>query len=285
MPSLSDIVTYTDDFLRVSEVGDWDNALNGLQIENSGQVTRLGAAVDVSTRVLTEAAKRNVDLLIVHHGLFWPGLQPVRSALRRQLQLAFENDIALYGAHLPLDIHPKVGNNAELVAALGLPLGVRGHVRAFKSGDPALAGPQSKSAQQNCRASVPNAEPFLEEKGQPVGLKARASMPRSELIRKLRKALGGPVKVFNFGPKQTRTIGVVTGGAGSEIYRVAQENIDTFITGEAPHWAAVAAEELGMNLLLGGHYATEVFGVKALAAHLSKRFGIPWEFIDCPTGL
>jgi dinuclear metal center YbgI/SA1388 family protein len=251
MISLSDIVTYTDDFLRIREVGDWDNAFNGLQIENSGQVTRLGAAVDVSTRVLAEAAKKNVDLLIVHHGLFWPGLQPVKNAFRRQLQLAFENDIALYSAHLPLDIHSKVGNNAELVAALGL-----------------------KSAQ-----------PLLEEKGQPVGLKARASMPRNELIRKLRKALGGPVKVFNFGPKQTRTIGVVTGAAGSEIYRVAQENIDTFITGEAPHWAAVTAQELGINLLLGGHYATEVFGVKALAAHLSKRFGIPWEFIDCPTGL
>jgi len=251
MPSLSDIVTYTDNFLRIAAVGDWDNALNGLQIENSGQITRLGAAVDVSTRVLTDAAKKNVDLLIVHHGLFWPGLQPVKSALRRQLQLAFENDIALYSAHLPLDIHPKVGNNAQLVAALGLKF----------------------------------SQPFLEEKGQPVGLKARASMPRNELIRKLRKALAGPVKVFSFGPGQTRAIGVVTGGAGSEIYRVAQENIDTLITGEAPHWAAVAAQELGMNLLLGGHYATEVFGVKALAAHLSKRFGIPWEFIDCPTGL
>ena len=274
MASLTEIVGYTDNFLRIREVGDWDNALNGLQIENSGQVTRLGAAVDFSTRVLTEAAKRNVDLLIVHHGLFWSGSRRITSALRRQLQLAFENDIALYSAHLPLDIHSKVGNNAQLVAALDLPFGVRGHVRAFKSSDPALAGPQSKSAQ-----------PFLEEKGQPVGLKARASMPRSDLVRKLRKALGGPVKVFNFGPKQTRTIGIVTGGAGSEIYRVAQENIDTFVTGEAPHWAAVAAQELGMNLLIGGHYATEVFGVKALAAHISKRFGIPWEFIDCPTGL
>jgi dinuclear metal center YbgI/SA1388 family protein len=251
MASLSDIVTYTDDFLRIREVGDWDNALNGLQIENSGRVTRIGAAVDVSTRVLSAAAKKNIDLLIVHHGLFWQGLQPVRSALRRQLQIAFGNDIALYSAHLPLDIHPKVGNNAQLVAALGL-----------------------KSAQ-----------PFLEEKGQLVGLKARASMSRSELVRKLRRALGGPVKVFNFGPKQVRTIGIVTGGAGSEIYRVAQENIDTFITGEAPHWAAVAAEELGVNLLLGGHYATEVFGVKALAAHLSRRFKIPWEFIHRPTGL
>jgi dinuclear metal center YbgI/SA1388 family protein len=236
MPSLSKIVSYTDRFLRIRDVGDWDNALNGLQIENSGRVTRIGAAVDVSTRVLTEARKRGVDFLIVHHGLFWSGLQPIQGALRRQLRIAFENDVALYGAHLPLDIHPKVGNNAQLVAALGL-----------------------KSAQ-----------PFLEEKGQPVGLKVRASLRRSELVRKLQKALNGPVKVFGFGPKQTRAIGVVTGAAGSEIYRVADEGIDTFITGEAQHWAAVAAEEVG---------------VKALAAHLSKRFGIPREFIDCPTGL
>ena len=251
MALLSEIVSYTNRFLRISEVGDWDNALNGLQIENSGRVMRIGAAVDISTRVLSEAAKQNVDLLIVHHGFFWPGLQPIRGALHRQLRLAFEKDIALYSAHLPLDVHPEIGNNAQLVAALGL-----------------------KSAQ-----------PFLEEKGQPVGLKIRASVPRSELVRKLQKALDGPVKVFGFGPKQVRAIGIITGAAGSEIYRVAEENIDTFITGEAPHWAAVAAEELGVNLLLGGHYATEVFGVKALAAHLSKRFRVPWEFIDCPTGL
>jgi len=251
MASLGEIVSFTDRFLRIRDVGDWDNALNGLQIENSGRVTRIGAAVDVSTRVLTEAAKQEVDLLIVHHGLFWPGLQPIQGALRRQLRIAFENDVALYSAHLPLDIHPRVGNNAQLVAALGL--------------------------KSSC--------PFLEEKGQPVGLKIRASLPRSELVRKLQKALNGPVKVFGFGRKQTRAIGVVTGAAGSEIYRVADEEIDTFITGEAPHWAAVAADEVGVNLLLGGHYATEVFGVRALAAHLSKRFRVPWEFIDCPTGL
>ncbi len=251
MTSLSEIVSYTDRFLRIGEVGDWDNALNGLQIENSGPVTRIGAAVDVSTRVFTEAAKRNVDFLIVHHGLFWQGLQSIRGSLGRQLRLAFESNMALYSAHLPLDVHPRVGNNAKLAAALGL-----------------------KAAQ-----------PFLEEKGQPVGLKVRASLPRGELVRKLQKALAGPVKICGFGPKQTRTIGIVTGAAGSEIYRVATENIDTFITGEAPHWAAVAAEELGVNLLLGGHYATETFGVKALAAHLSKRFRVPWEFIDYPTGL
>jgi dinuclear metal center YbgI/SA1388 family protein len=251
MTSLSEIVNYTNDFLRVHEIGDWDNALNGLQIENSGGITKIAAAVDVSTRVLTAAAKQNVDLVIVHHGLFWPGLQPVTGVLRRQLELAFENNIALYSAHLPLDLHPQVGNNAQLAAALGL------------------------------RSN----QPFFEEKGQKIGLKARASLLRVELDRKLQKALGGPVKSFMFGPKKTGTIGIITGGAGSEIYKVAQEGIDTFITGEAPHWAAVAADELGMNLLLGGHYATEVFGVKALAAHLSKRFKVPWAFIDCPTGM
>jgi dinuclear metal center YbgI/SA1388 family protein len=237
--------------LRIREIGDWPNALNGLQVENSGRVTKIGAAVDASTRVLSEAAKKDVDLLVLHHGLFWPGLKPITGALRRQLRLAFENDIALYSAHLPLDIHRKIGNNAQLVAALGLK----------------------------------PTKPFLEEKGQTIGLKARASLSREELVRKLLNAVGGPVKAFNFGPKKTKLIGIITGGAGSEIYRVAEEKIDTFITGEAPHWAAVAAEELGMNLLLGGHYATEVLGVQALATHLSKRFKLPWEFLDFPTGV
>src|SRR6266487_2846508 len=231
MASLIQIVRCLDKYLRIGEIEDWPNALNGLQIENSDRVTKIGAAVDVSTRVLTEGAKKDVDLLVVHHGLLWAGLQPVTGALYRQLKLALENDIALYSAHLPLDIHPKVGNNAQLATAIGL-----------------------KST-----------APFFKEKGQFIGLKARASILRSELLRKLERSLGGKVKAFAFGPKRTKTIGIVTGGAGSEIYRVAEEKIDMFITGEAPHWAAVAAEELGINLVLGGHYATETFGVKALA--------------------
>ena len=251
MPTVSEFVDYANDYLRVEEIEDWPNALNGLQIENSGKVTKIGAAVDVSTRVLAAAAKKNVDLLIVHHGLFWPGLLSVTGSLRRQLKIAFENDIALYSAHLPLDVHAKVGNNAQLASALGL-----------------------KSTKR-----------FLKEKGRAVGLKAKTSVSRAVLVRKLKTVLRGPVKTFNFGPASPKKVGIVTGAAGSEIYRVAEEKIDTFITGEAPHWAAVAAEELGMNLLLGGHYATETFGVKALAAHLSQRFALPWEFLNFPTGL
>src|SRR5262249_47004845 len=146
-------------------------------------------------------AKQNADLLVVHHGLFWPGLQPVTAALRRQLQIAFENNIALYSAHLPLDLHPRVGNNAQLAAALGF------------------------------RSNLP----FFEEKGQKVGLKVRASLSRDELDRKLQRILNGVVRTFMFGPRKTGAIGIISGGAGSEIYKVAKEGIDTFITGEAPH--------------------------------------------------
>ena len=248
---LQEIVEYCDETLRINEIADWDNALNGLQIENSGRVLRIGAAVDASTQTFTLAVDKGVDFLIVHHGLFWQGLQPVTKILRRQLQLAFKRDLAVYSAHLPLDVHAELGNNALLAESIGL------------------------------RAATP----FLEEKGQMVGVKSRSAHDREALLAKLNKLLGGSVRAFDFGPRKTRSIGIVTGAGGSEIYRVAAERVDTFITGEAPHWAAVAAEELGINLWLGGHYATETFGVKALAAQVSKKFGIPFEFIDCPTGL
>ena len=251
MASLQKLVAACNAVLRIDRIADWDNALNGLQIGNSGKVNKIGAAVDASTRTLSLAAKRGVDFLVVHHGLFWQGLQPVTGILQRQLQIAFENDLALYGAHLPLDVHPTLGNNALLARSIGL------------------------------RSTMP----FLEEKGQMVGVKSRASKTRSELLKMLKKSLGSEVKQFNFGPPTSRVVGIVTGAGGSEIYRVAAEGVDTFITGEAPHWAAVAAEELGLNLWLGGHYATETFGVKALGQQLSKKFKVPFEFVDCPTRL
>jgi len=249
--ALSQIVSYADEHLRVREIDDWANALNGLQVENSGAVTRIGAAVDASTRTIESAIEHKVNFLIVHHGLFWPGLQPIAGGRRRMLEQILHNDLALYSAHLPLDIHSVLGNNAQLANSLGLE----------------------------------ETQPFFEAKGQRIGLRIDARISRDDLAQRLEKSLGGAVKMFASGPAETKSIGLITGGAGSEIYALAREGIDTFITGEAPHWAAVAAEELGINLLLGGHYATETFGVKALAAHLSERFNLPWEFIDSPTGL
>jgi dinuclear metal center YbgI/SA1388 family protein len=251
MATVTQLVDYCHDLLRVREIADWPNALNGLQIENSGAVTKIGAAVDASTRTIDAAIEHGINFLIVHHGLFWPGLQPLTGGRRRILERAFQHDLALYSSHLPLDVHSVLGNNAQLARALGFE----------------------------------HTEPFFEQKGQCVGLKVKAQVSRKELADKLEQSLGSPVKLFPAGPEQTQTIALITGGAGSEIYAVAQPGIDTFVTGEAPHWAAVAAEELGINLFLGGHYATETFGVKALAAHLADRFDLPWEFLDFPTGL
>lgn len=251
MPELSDVVSYTDEYLRISECGDWDNALNGLQVENSGAVRKIGAAVDASSRTFAAAAAQGVGLLLVHHGMFWGGLRPVTGGFHRQLRTLFDHDMALYSAHLPLDLHSVVGNNAQLAAALG----------------------------------IQETEPFLETKGQLIGVKARVSLSRAELLRRLEHSLGDKVQIFGSGPAEIRNVGIVTGGAGSQIEEAAREGLDTFITGEAPHSAAVLAEELGVNLILGGHYATETFGVKALAAHLSQRFEVPWEFIAAPTGL
>jgi dinuclear metal center YbgI/SA1388 family protein len=249
--ALSQIVSYADEHLRIHEIDDWPNALNGLQVENSGAVTKIGAAVDASARSINAAIARGVNFLVVHHGLFWPGLQPISGGRSRMLEQIFRSDLALYSAHLPLDLHSVLGNNAQLAASLGLE----------------------------------HTEPFFEAKGQPIGIRVETQMRREELAARLEQSTGAPVRSFAMGPAETKSIGLITGGAGSEIYAVAREGIDTFITGEAPHWAAVAAEELGINLLLGGHYATETFGVKALAAHLSERFDLPWEFIDSPTGL
>src|SRR5439155_9056501 len=113
-----------------------------------------------------------------------------------------------------------------------------------------------------------------------IGCKAEATLRRDELMNKLGESLGSPVRCIGAGPMETKLIGIITGGAGEEIYAAARDGVDTYITGEAPHWAAVAAEELGINLFLGGHYATETFGVKALVADLSQRFEVPCEFLD-----
>jgi putative NIF3 family GTP cyclohydrolase 1 type 2 len=104
-------------------------------------------------------------------------------------------------------------------------------------------------------------------------------------VKRLTRVLGCEPRLIPGGPAICRRIGVVTGGAGGELKQAAQEGVDTFITGEGPHWTYALAEELGLNVFYGGHYATETFGVKALAAHLSRRFKIPWTFLDHPTGL
>lgn len=250
--SLRDVTGYLETILNHKNIEDWPNALNGLQVENTGNISRIGAAVDACEATLRMAAEREIDFLIVHHGLFWSGLQRVEGASYRKLRLAMDADLAVFSSHLPLDLHPQFGNNALLSRALGFP-------------EPA--------------------EPFFFEKGQFIGVKAALALDRNELADRLRQAVGGPVKLIGGGPQRSGIVGVVTGGAGDELFKAAAEGVDTFITGEGSHSTYLAAEEVGLNVLYGGHYATETFGVKALAEHVARKYGLPWEFLDHPTGL
>jgi dinuclear metal center YbgI/SA1388 family protein len=248
---LKQIVDYCDTVLRTDKVGDYPGAANGLQVENSGRVQRIAATVDASLATVKLAIAAKADLLIVHHGLFWSPAHPWTGRRRELLQLLVKNDLAVYSSHLPLDAHPKLGNNAQLCAALG-----------FKK-----------------------LRPFFESHGQAIGLQAVASVPRAELVKRLKRATGVQPRLLPGGGAVCRRIGVVTGGAGNELKQAADEGVDTFITGEGSHWTYAVAEDLGINVLYGGHYATETFGVKALAAELSRKFKVPWQFLDHPTGL
>ncbi len=249
--SLAAIVAYCDRLLRNDDLHDYEHAVNGLQVENGGTVSRIAAAVDGSLATVRMAADAGADLLVVHHGLFWGPSHPWTGKRYELLQLLCEGKVAVYSSHLPLDAHPRLGNNAQLLAALGF-----------------------KRRRQ-----------FFFDHGLYIGFMAEAHISREDLARRLQSATGTRPHVIPGGPKICRRLGVVSGGAGSHLQKAADEGVDTFITGEGPHWTYALAEELGLNVFYCGHYATETFGVKALAAHLSRRFKLPWMFLDHPTGL
>ncbi len=248
---LVDLVRECQRLLQPHRFSDWDLAHNGLQVENRGRVHRLAAAVDASPATVELALATGANLLLVHHGLFWSPRVPWTGSTYRLFLRLVEGNLAVYSVHLPLDAHPRLGNNARLCAALDL------HPH----------------------------RPFFACKGRRIGRCATLRLARAELVARLERAVAGPVKVIAAGPEICRRIGVVTGGAGADLAQAVAEGVDTFITGEGPHWTFARAEELGVNLLYAGHYATETFGVKALAAHLARKFDLPWSFLDHPSGL
>ena len=242
---------YLNEILRVGDVPDYANALNGLQVENSGEVSRVAASVDASERSIRAAIERSCNLLIVHHGLFWDGLGSIRGRRYRRLKLLLDHDVAVYSCHLPLDVHPKMGNNAILAEQLGI---------AIQGG-------------------------FADFQHTPLGIWGKLEIGREALTARLEALLGVRVKLIAGGSEKVSRVGVVTGGAGSMIEAAVQAGLDAFITGEGAHHTYFDAMENGINVYYGGHYATETFGVRALAAHLEEKFGLPGEFLDLPTGL
>lgn len=248
---LDAIVQYLDDYLRVRDTRDAPDALNGLQVSNGGEVTKLAAAVDLCRATVQLAADHGANLLLVHHGLFWGGPRPLRGPMYARVAGLLEHDIAVYSSHLPLDRHPDVGNNAILARRLGIT--VRGT--------------------------------FGESDGQAIGVWGDLVLARDEFAARLAGVLGAPARAFPFGPGAVRRVGIVTGAGGSLIPQAAAVGLDTYVTGEGAHWTYFDAEELGLNVYYGGHYLTETFGVRALAEHLGERFSLPWTFLDHPTGL
>jgi dinuclear metal center YbgI/SA1388 family protein len=248
---LTEVTSYLDTYLRVREIPDYPPALNGLQVESPGRVTRIAAAVDASEAVIRETIRRGCDLLLVHHGLFWDGNVAVVGRRYRRLHPLLAHGVAVYAAHLPLDIHPEVGNNAVLARELGI----------------ALQGT------------------FGSYQGVATGVWGTLEIGREALAARLDEVLGGRVKLIAGGAEQVARVGVLTGAGGNLIDVAIAAGLDAFITGEGAHHTYFDAIEGGLNVYYGGHYATETWGVRALGHHLADRFGLPMEFIDSPTGL
>lgn len=250
---LESLIQYTGEYLGLADHPDYPGALNGLQVDGPDLVERIATAVDASEASIIAAAEREADLLIVHHGLFWGGLRPLTGPFYRRVQALIKNGIALYSCHLPLDGHGEVGNSALLARALGLEL--EGRFAAYKGAEVGWIG-------------------RLEEPLDLDALTARAA-----------DVLGGAIHTIPGGSGRIDRVGVVTGGGASFIAEAAEAGLDALVTGEGPHHAHFDAMELGINVLFGGHYATETFGVRALGEHLAERFSLSCEFIDQPTGL
>ena len=250
MADLAEIVAYLDEQLRVSEIKDYPGAVNGLQLANNGEVTRIFSAVDASLAVV-EAAADSGGLLLVHHGMFWQVVQPLTGAFYKKIKAAMEGNLAIYSSHLPLDVHPVFGNNVLLAKAIGLE----------------------------------GIEPILAKEGFPMGVTGIWGKGRDKLAAAVADAVGRGVTVCPGGAEIIGNVAVMTGGAGSEVGRIAALGLDAFVTGEGPHWSFVEAEERGLNVIYAGHYATETFGVRAVSAHLGAHFGLKTGDIDRPGGL
>ncbi len=255
--SLTELDTYLETLLSISTTPDYPPALNGVQVGHHGPVRRIAAAVDASLRTITMAAEAKANLLLVHHGLFWSGLRPLTGTHETRVRALFNHDIAVYSAHLPLDAHFNFGNSALLAKELGL----------------CVSGGFAKHQHIFC------------------GVRGESDVDTLELCARISAwsaPLGHHTVVSNVhSGHRTRRWAICSGsGAQVETLREATSSgVDTLIVGEGPHWSAVDAEESGLVIVYAGHYATETLGVKALAAHLSERFGLPWEFLHAPTGL
>lgn len=248
---LSDLAGYLDDYLCTSLVADDPRAMNGLQVEGPREIRRVGFAVDASTDAVESAVTADVDLLVVHHGLFWGGARPITGPVYQRLGGLIRAEIALYSSHLPLDCHPEVGNSPVLARLLGI----------------AVVGAIEDAG------------------GAPVGVVGEGLGGVGALTGAVRRVLGVSPVVVATGPAEFARTAVVTGAGSGFLARAAAAGCGALITGEGPHHSYHEARDLDINVIYAGHYATETVGLKALARHLESVCGLETAFFDHPTGL
>ena len=257
MATIHEVAKYADELLGTDQIPDYPAALNGLQLENGADIKGIASAVDFSTRAIRGAIDQRANLLILHHGMFWNGFEQLTGPSYQRLRLLIENDIAVYSSHLPLDRHPKLGNNVLLAKELGLQ----------PTGD------------------------FAKYDSIFIGIRGESDIDTVDLAERAKRfanAHGGDVRLTSIPKKRrTRRWGMCTGaGASSDTIKEAiKTGIDTLIVGEGPHHTAVQAEENDLAIIYAGHYATETLGVRALAEHLGEKYKVPATFINAPTGL
>jgi len=251
---LADLDRYFRELLRLAEVDSIDSSLNGMQVECSDrEVATVAFAVDACMASFERAAEARADLLFVHHGLFWGRPLALTRGHYRRVKFLVERDMALYAAHLPLDLHPELGNNAGMAAALRLE----------------------------------SIEPFGAYRGVKIGFKGCLQDPVDidGVLRMIGIDRRSCVALLPFGPQAIRTVGIVSGGAPHEVAQAIEEGLDLYITGEASHTVYHACLEEKINLICGGHYQTEVWGLRLLADRLARDAGLRTLFVDVPTGL
>lgn len=248
----SQLTGYLDDYLRVGEIKDYGP--QGLQVEtNNQEIQRIALAVDAGPAVIEAAAAWGADMLLVHHGILWRSVEPIAGPLGHRVRLFMEHGINLYAAHLPLDAHPEVGNNAVLARMLNL---------------------------------------TIEEWWYPVGgvpIAVYGQMPDGTtleaLVGRINEKLNTRARVLAHGPETVEKVAIISGYGIDEAASAKAIGADTFLTGETSHSNFWAASDYGMNIIFAGHYATETVGVQALGRHLVEKFGLETKFFDFPTGM
>jgi len=241
-------------FLDIEGFTGTDVSMNGLQVDNDGgEISKIVFAVDASLETFKRCAAAGGGMIFVHHGLFWGEPLALRGPHRQRIKCLLDNNIALYACHLPLDQHPKLGNNAALAELLG------------------LAG----------------LEPFGLYHGKKIGWKGKLTKPLTvnEAVKAISFMGRPPLGVYPFGKEKSETCAVISGGAAGEAFQAIDENIDLYVTGEMNHTVYSHAAEGKLNMIAGGHYSTEVWGVRKVMEKCAAELSIDTEFIDVPTGL